>query len=659
MKKYVIKNRAPGGFNIDYEQELNPEQYEAVASAGGANLVLAGAGTGKTRTVTYRVARLIESGVRPEAILLVTFTNKAAREMLQRVEAVLKAGLHGLWGGTFHHIGNLILRRHAGDLGYKANYSILDREDARDLLDTCVGDMGIDRKKWNFPKADVLQTIIGLSENTGETLEQVVVGRQPHFLAMIADIARVAERYSSRKLELNLMDFDDLLVNWLRLMEEQPAVRERYTEKFQHVLVDEYQDTNYVQARIVDMMASRHGNVFVVGDDAQSIYSFRGANFENIISFPKRFPDARLFRLTTNYRSIPQVLELANESIRHNRRQFPKELHAVRPDGETPSLLPLRDVYQQAQFVVQRIMDLYAEGKPFSEMAVLYRSHYHSMEIQMEMTKHGVPFEIRSGLRFFEQAHVKDVTAYLRIVVNPFDELAWARVLKLMPGVGKVTARRITAAVFKTSDPLAALIEGAADKLIRKSSAVHFDRFIELMVRLREKGLTERPSEMIRLVVNSGYEEILYATYANASVRAEDIEQLAEYAGGYSSCEELLSELALLSTVGEEGDDDAFDGDRVILSSIHQAKGLEWSAVFMVWLCEGRFPSAKSGNRQEDEEEERRLFYVAVTRARDDLYLCYPASASGYSGLTFFSPSRFISELPEKVYERCDVEERY
>jgi len=658
MKKFVISHRMPAEFRIDYETELNPEQFQAVTHEDGAVLVLAGAGTGKTRTVTYRVARLMENGVSPASILLLTFTNKAAREMLQRVETVLKANLRGLWGGTFHHVGNLILRRHADRLGYDRNFSILDREDSCDLIDACVADLGIDRKKWQFPKAEIVQTLIGLSANTGDSLEQTVTSRMPHFSGLLHDLARVAESYRTRKRALNLMDFDDLLGNWIRLFEEHPGILEYYGDQFEHVLVDEYQDTNQVQARIIDLMTSVHGKVFVVGDDAQSIYSFRGASFENIITFPERYPSARVFRLTTNYRSTPQILGLANASIRHNRRQFSKDLHAVRSDGEPASLVPVRDVYQQSQFVIQRIQDLYNEGKPFREMAVLYRSHYHSMEIQMELTKHGIPFEVRSGLRFFEQAHVKDVTAYLRIVVNPFDELAWMRVLKLLPGIGKVTAHRISRTVMEAQEPLAALIEGAADRYVKKNLRGSFDRFLELMGRLRKAEFTDHPSEMIREVMTGGYEEHLITHYPNATSRAEDIEQLALYASGYKNVADLLSELALLSTTGEGGEEDAYEKDRVVLSSVHQAKGLEWSAVFVVWLSEGRFPSARS-TRPDDEEEERRLFYVAVTRAKDELYLLYPANASGYGGLSFLSPSRFLTELPENVYERCEVVDRY
>ncbi len=658
MKKYVITHRTPGKFQIDYEKELNAEQYQAVAHESGAGLVLAGAGTGKTRTVTYRVARLMETGISPASILLLTFTNKAAREMLQRVELVLKANLRGLWGGTFHHVGNLILRRHADQIGFNRNFSILDREDASDLIESCVNELGIDRKKWQFPKAGILQTLIGLSANTGDSLEQTVTSRMPHFVGLLNDISRVAERYQTRKLTLNLMDFDDLLTNWLRLFEEHPRVLEYYGLQFQHVLVDEYQDTNRLQARLIDLLASVHGNVFVVGDDAQSIYSFRGASFENIISFPERYPEVTVYRLTTNYRSTPQVLALANASIRNNRRQFPKDLHAVRSDGEIPSLVPVRDVYQQSEFVIQRVLDLNAEGLSFKDMAVLYRSHYHSMEIQMELTKHGIPFEIRSGLRFFEQAHVKDVTAYLRIVVNPFDELAWVRVLRLIPGVGKVTAHRIAGTVMGAAEPLGALLEGAADRLVKRNMRVPFDRFLEVMARLRNTEMTERPAEMIREVMASGYEEHLQANYPNAASRAEDIEQLAQYASGYRNVEALLSELALMSTTGEASEDESYEKDRLILSSVHQAKGLEWAAVFVVWLSEGRFPSARS-TRAEDEEEERRLFYVAATRAKDELYLIHPASAAGYGGLSFLSPSRFLAELPEAVYERCEVSERY
>ncbi|HXZ34799.1 MAG TPA: ATP-dependent helicase, partial [Thermodesulfobacteriota bacterium] len=429
-------HKARSAFLLDYEKELNPQQLAVVKAAGGPILVIAGAGSGKTRVVTYRVAYLIESGVDPSGILLVTFTNKAAGEMLHRVQILVPGsmGVGGrVWGGTFHHIGNRILRRHASLVGYQPNFTILDREDAKALMDACIADLKINPKGSRFPKGEVLEDLVGLSVNTRRPIDELVFERYPFFYDLLDDIRAVAEHYRKRKRELNAMDFDDLLFYWETLLREHREVRARYGGQFQHILVDEYQDTNRIQADIVDLLAEGHGNLMVVGDDSQSIYSFRGANFANILTFPQRYPKARVFKLEINYRSTPQILHLANTSILNNRVQFPKELQTVRPAGPIPSLVPAQGTMDQAAFVAQKVAEIRDGGIPLSQIAVLYRAHYHSMELQMELTRRGIPYEVRSGLRFFEQAHIKDVSAYLKIVSNPLDELAWKRALRLYP----------------------------------------------------------------------------------------------------------------------------------------------------------------------------------------------------------------------------------
>ncbi|MBI5199025.1 MAG: ATP-dependent helicase, partial [Nitrospirae bacterium] len=458
IKRYTIKTtEKPERFSVDYAKELNPEQYEAVMAGEGTILVIAGAGSGKTRTVTYRVARLVESGINPSRILLVTFTNKAAKEMLHRAEILIKTDIKRIWGGTFHHIGNLILRRHAETLGYKPNFSILDREDSKDLINACISDAGINIKARRFPQGDILGDIIGFSVNTEEPLEKVVYQRYPYFTQLIDDIERVAFKYNQRKKRLNLMDFDDLLLNWKRILEDSPDINEIYSNRFEHILVDEYQDTNKIQADIIDLLASRKKNLMVVGDDSQSIYSFRGANFANIIEFPKRYPYAKVYKLTINYRSTPEILGLANQSISFNRWQFPKALKTVKDSGAKPVLVAFNDVLQQAEFVAQRILELRDEGVSLNDIAVLYRSHYHSMELQMALTKRGIPYEVRSGIRFFEQAHIKDVTSYMRIIINPMDEIGWKRILKLITKIGNVTSSKIWDIISMTESPFDSL----------------------------------------------------------------------------------------------------------------------------------------------------------------------------------------------------------
>src|ERR1043165_9077509 len=460
MARYVIKrgdtSLAPDRL-ARYRAELNEEQFNVATSGAGAALVVAGAGSGKTRAITYRVAYLIEQGVAPARIMLATFTNRAAREMLRRVETLTSAGdTRRVWGGTFHRIANLILRRHAASLGYESNYTILDSEDAKDFVSTCVDEAGIDTKARRFPKAEVLQDIISFANNTDRPIEEIIARRYPYFEPLTEAIKRVDSIYMERKRERNVMDYDDLLLNWKRLVMEKTDIASLYADQFQHILVDEYQDTNKLQAEIVDLLGVKHRNVMVVGDDAQSIYAWRGAEFTNIYEFPARYPEAQVYRLETNYRSTPEILALANAAIASNRKQFPKTLRPARNSkGLLPALIPARDADQQAAFIAARILELRDEGIPLEEIAVLYRSHYHSLELQLELTRRGVPYRLRSGVRFFEQAHIKDVISYLRVTVNPRDEIAWKRILRLIPQVGNATANRIWERLAFAPDPLA------------------------------------------------------------------------------------------------------------------------------------------------------------------------------------------------------------
>ena len=650
MKKYFL-HREPRTFVVDYEKELNPEQHAAVMHGDGPALVLAGAGTGKTRVVTYRVARLIEAGTPAENILLLTFTNKAAREMLRRVELLIGMNIVGLFGGTFHHVANLLLRQHALLIGYRQGFSILDREDAKELFDACIAD--VYKKETILPKGGVLAEICSLSRNTAVTVEDVVIRRFPHFAHVVEEILKITELYHKKKLQLNLLDFDDLLHGWKRLFDEQPKIREYYAIKFRHVLVDEYQDTNRLQAEIIDLTTGSAGNLMVVGDDAQSIYSFRGADFENILKFPEKHMGTAIYRLTTNYRSTPQVLHLANSSISHNRRQFHKDLHAVSGAGELPNVVALKDVFEQAEFVSSVVIDLNADGRSFDELAVLYRSHFQSMELQMEFQRKGIPFEVRSGLTFFEQAHIKDVLSFLKIIANPQDELSWKRVLKLIPGIGNITAGKIWNFIQSRERPVEAVFD--AYTIVPKKAVTAFNLFLEMLSILKQERYLGMPSAAIDHVMHHGYEDYLYATYPNAEMRIEDVTQMMKFAQRYDLLETFLSEMTLqgLSEAAEGAD--APEG-RVILSTVHQAKGLEWRVVFMIGLNDGKFPSAKS-LKNDDEEEERRLFYVGVTRAKESLYLCYPVTADDWQTMGIARPSRFIRELPEDCFEEMAVED--
>jgi DNA helicase-2/ATP-dependent DNA helicase PcrA len=691
VARYVIKRE--GGQLPErltrYKAELNEEQFRVVTAPPKAALVVAGAGTGKTRAITYRVAYLIEQGASPQRILLATFTNRAAREMLRRVESLTGSqNVHRVWGGTFHRIGNLILRRHATSIGYDQNYSILDSEDAKDFINVCIEDAAIDTKAKRFPKPEVVQDIISYASNTDTPIDDIVIEKYPYFEPLIQQIKYVDQIYMLRKRERNVMDYDDLLLNWKRLLLEKPEIAALYAEQFQHILVDEYQDTNKLQAEIIDLLAVKHRNVMVVGDDAQSIFAWRGAEFTNIYEFPKRYPDAQEFRLETNYRSTPEILGLANVSIANNRKQFPKMLTAVKRSRDfKPALVPCSDVEQQSAFIASRILELRDDGTSLEEIAVIYRSHYHSVELQLELSRRNIPYRVQSGVRFFEQAHIKDVVSYLRVIVNPRDELAWKRILKMIPGIGTATANRLFEQIRIGSEPSVVtdglpqaederstglvlsgnFIERITSSSARLRSSAPFRDFLVLLELLSAQENRNNPSKQIALILEHGYERYLQENYENAETRAEDIRGLSLYAQRYDSTESFLSELALLSTerfkeptplVGEDVVSAGEDDELLTLTSVHQAKGLEWKAVFIIWAAEGKFPSPRSLREIDSEEEERRLWYVALTRAKDELYITYPLLMTDYNRQTVLQkPSRFVTECPPALFEIWNLEE--
>ncbi|HUP59324.1 MAG TPA: ATP-dependent helicase [Thermoanaerobaculia bacterium] len=708
IRRYTLKRaeKPQKQYRVRYEDELNHEQLEVVMAGGGPMLVIAGAGSGKTRTLTYRVSRLIEDGIDPSDILLVTFTNKAAREMLSRVEQLVTIDTRRIWGGTFHSIGNRLLRRHAEAIGYRGNFSILDAEDSREMMESAVSSLGIKTLEKRFPKGDVLLDIYSFLINTRTPLELHLEQNYPHFMMYTEEMVNVFRRYKERKRDANAMDFDDLLVFWKVLLDDHEDISAALKRRYRAILVDEYQDTNKLQADIIDAMSAERRNVMVVGDDAQSIYSFRGASFENILTFPLRFPDATIYKLETNYRSTRQILSLANHSIAHNRFQFRKELQAVRGDGPEPAMVGVDDVYEQASFVAQRILELRDEGEKLGDIAVLYRSHYQSLELQMELSRRLIPYEIRSGVRFFEQAHIKDVLGYLKIVTNARDELSWKRVMKLYPKVGEKTASEVWGRISEAPNPLDRFLHhsplpaprgeggpiGSAQGRLRpgegRALSQSLNNLREILRILDGEGMKHNPSESIRIVVEKGYADYARAKFANAQARLDDLEQMSQYALRYDDVTQFLDEVALANPIA--GEDVAVVGpedEKIVLTSVHQAKGLEWRTVFVIWLADGRFPSQRAlrvpggiiriepsrvhealpllegaidpsnESAQEivipGEEEERRLFYVAVTRAMQELYLVFPVMARDRGGMDILmEPSRFVRELPGDVYEK-------
>ncbi|HEY3602319.1 MAG TPA: ATP-dependent helicase [Chthoniobacterales bacterium] len=663
MSREYTLQRAPAAttIQIDYAAELNPQQYAAVTAPPGPLLVIAGAGSGKTRTLTYRVAYLLENGVDPRNILLLTFTNKAARQMLDRVANLLPVDASGLWGGTFHSIGNRMLRRHGRALGYSSGFTIMDREDQKDLLNAVVAGAGIDPKEMRFPKGDVLADIFSFVVNTERPIEELLAEKFPYFLPLLEQIKEVQARYERRKKSTNSLDFDDLLEKTLRMLKEHEEIAAFYRRQFQFILVDEYQDTNKIQADFIDLLAAEHQNVMVVGDDAQSIYSWRGANFQNILEFPKRYPQAQVFKIELNYRSVPEILEVANAAIAQNVRQFRKNLSAVRLTKDLrPALVALNTGSEQAQFVAQRVLELRDEGVDLNEIAVLYRAHYHAVELQLELSRRGIPYQITSGIRFFEQAHIKDVAAFIRFVANPHDEVAFKRMVRLLPGIGGKSADILwskweqtlneNAVITSWNDRMAGMPASARAK---KS----WQQLLDTLDEIAPNGEPIAPSEMITAIVAAIYDDYAKANFANYELRKEDLNQLAAFARQFKDANEFLSQLALISNVdAEPAVAQPNEQEALNLSSVHQAKGLEFHTVFVIWLTDGMFPSSRSLETAEAIEEERRLFYVAITRAKDELYLTYPHMRlnAGYGDM-FQRPSRFLKEIPSQLLEDWNV----
>jgi DNA helicase II / ATP-dependent DNA helicase PcrA len=654
-REYQLKRIASvTSSSIEYRAELNDQQYQAVTSSPGPALVLAGAGSGKTRTLTYRVAWLLDNGVEPESILLLTFTNKAAREMLARVTALLPMETRSIWGGTFHSIGNRLLRRHVRELGFQPGFSIIDREDQEDLLSAVVDSSGIDTKQVRFPTAEVLGDIFSFAINTDRSVAQVIGEKYSWFQPLTNQIEFLGKKYEERKRAANVVDFDDLLVKTVQVLEENPGIAEFYQRHFQFILVDEYQDTNKLQSGFIDLLARYHQSVMVVGDDAQSIYSWRGANYQNILDFPKRYPKTQIYRIETNYRSVPEIVALANASILGNTKQFAKTLRAHRNGFELkPALVALYDNNEQASFVAQRILELHDEGISLNAMAVLYRAHFQSLEVQLALTRAGIPFAITSGLRFFEQAHIKDIAAFMKFAVNPADEVAFERIARLLPGVAVRNAEKLWEQLCSAPESERSDFETWLGQCrIGQKPARAWQQLCYTLDEIAPARQPVAPAKMIHIILEAMYDDYLKSKYPNHEQRREDLTTLESFALSFQDPVDFLSQLSLMATADTEGIRTTDDNEKITLSTIHQAKGLEWRAVFVIWLTDGMFPSSRSLQSTDAIEEERRLFYVASTRAQDQLFLTHPyfwANASPESRLQ--RPSRFLSEIPKNLVE--------
>jgi len=631
--------------NIDYQRNLNEQQLKVVLKAEGPCLVLAGAGSGKTRVLIYRLAYLLENGVNPKNILFVTFTNKASKEMLNRAEILLKSNISGLWIGTFHHIANIILRKEIEAFGYTSNFSIVDKEDSKDLISDCLDELGFLKKEKLFPKKEIILNIYNLAVNSQKEIEEIINNFYPNLSEYTSHIKRVISYYSEKKQKANIMDFDDLLIYWLKILQKKELC-DKYSKLFRYILVDEYQDTNRLQFEILKRLSSYYRNILVVGDDAQSIYSFRAADINNILDFPKVFKDANIFKLEINYRSTPQILSLANQIIKHNVNQFPKTLTSIKKDEQLPMVVKTKDVYQQAKFVCQRILELIGEGIPIKEIAVLFRSHFQALELEIELLKRNIPYVIRGGLRFFEQAHIKDVLSYLKLLINPKDELSFKRAISLHKGIGRSFANKIYEK-FK---------DGANFSDIKKSLHSRQKEGFEEFINIIESIKNLKPQEAIYTILKF-YKNYCYLSFEDADDRILDLEELIKMAKDFSTIKNFISEISSFEDFkGETRKTSTKKEDFLVLSTIHQAKGLEWEVVFLIGFSDYEFPHPKVLESEEALEEERRLFYVATTRTKSLLYITYPETKYTFkNGIIISRPSMFFYELPKNVYQEINV----
>ncbi len=651
---------------IDFRATLNDEQFAAVTAEPGPLLVLAGAGSGKTRTLTYRVAYLLSKGVRPGEILLLTFTNKAAKEMLHRVQDLTGYEPGRFWGGTFHSIGNRALRMFGDSIGLPKNFTILDADESETLLKQSVeaGDKTFFKEKTN-PRPGPLFSVLSLARNTQLSLHETVERHFPQYHEIAHLLPAFAAAYEKKKREDQVCDYDDLLELWLKLLTDAPDVGQYFSHRFRHVLVDEYQDTNTIQAQIVDRLAAHH-QVMAVGDDAQCIYSWRGADFENIMSFTERHPGTVIHRIETNYRSTPEILAFANGVLnaQPKGRHFDKELRAARKHGHKPAVIQAMDDREQAAFVLKRIHSLVSDdGVSPNEIAILYRSHYVALEMQLALTRAGVPYTITSGVKFFERQHVRDLIAVLNFVYNPANTSAWNRIAILLPKVGEKGAAKIYAAAleharFMRQNFIDALATDDVTSKVPKDAKDEWPSFCASLRQVYDAMNDAKPADAVEVAIDGWYGDHMKGEYADYTDRLDELKGLVGFASQFSEMSEFLAQIMLLNGETSEKQIES-DHESIRLTTIHQAKGLEYDVVFLIGAAEGQFPGYRT-IESGDFEEERRLFYVAVTRAKNELYLSYPrvATRAGPGGM-MLQPSRFLTELPEELYEQITIKRSY
>ena len=650
--------------DVNFEKDLNDEQLAIVNHLKGPMLVIAGAGSGKTRTIVYSVAKLLVSGVKPSEIMLVTFTNKAANEMIERVKVLLGKKPKGIWAGTFHSLANRFLRKYAKTLGLKSNYVIMDETDSKALMKIVIGQSNTKELEERFPTPAMAKDILSYSINCNKSIKEVIQWRYIQFdnEKIIMKLKEVFKKYALKKAEDSLLDFDDLLVFWNRLLDEK-NVAKLIAKRIKCVLVDEYQDTNYIQDEIIHKIVKQNPaqNVMAVGDDAQSIYAFRGANYENILSFAKKYENCKTRAITYNYRSVPEILELANDSINHNKKQYKKQMRPTRSTGVKPFQVDVEDDKTQARFIVNQVLRLRSDGIKLEDIAILIRASHHSMKIELELQAKNIPYEVRAGVAFFEKAHIKDMLAHLRVIENSYDEISWSRIFNIIPGIGSKSASKIFEAISQTENPIESIANPLFfEKKLKGSRISHQGKknIINHVKHLKGFNFNDDPSVVIQNLIKS-LENHLKTNYENWQERIEDLNQLSIYAQNFESIRKLLETLSLNGSnlesktvlMGNQSEEE----NPLVISTIHRAKGLEWRVVFIPMLCQDYFPSSQVAGDQEALEEERRVFYVAVTRAKDQLYLISPALVQSFGGNQIARLSQFVFELNPNVYRESNV----
>ena len=634
-------------YRIRYEDALNPSQVDAVTCTEGPLLVIAGAGSGKTRTLTYRVASLVEKGISPASILLLTFTRKASQEMLRRATRLLDARCAKISGGTFHSFSNAMLRKYASQMGLDPAFGILDRTDAENLIGMLRKEMHPATKHRSFPRRKTLTDIFSRAVNKSLAVEEIIDQDYPHFASHMAVITRIHQDFQVRKQDHHFLDYDDLLIYLRRLLSDYADIRNRISSTYRYIMVDEYQDTNTIQAEILYLLTDVHKNIMVVGDDSQSIYAFRGANFRNIIKFPDIFPGTRIITLEENYRSIQPILDLTNVIIERAREKFSKNLFTQKTGDTKPVIVNSEDEYVQSRFVIDKIKELHQKGIALNQVAVLFRASFHSFDLEIELSREGIAFVKMGGFKFVESAHIKDVLAHMRVVANPYDRISWYRILMLIEKIGPKTAQKIYEAALNEKSGYTGLLSAKLGRI------KGLDRLKNLIA-----ALDIQPMNVSRMgeTIIDYYMPILKNNYDDHPRRAKDLEHLIEIMDRYKNLNQFLTDMAL-EPPNTKFENSLYDGDshadRLVLSTIHSAKGLEWHTVFIIWTLDGRFPSVHSLHKEEELEEELRLMYVAATRAKENLFFTYPGNVYDRStGLVLNRPSRYLDQIPDHILEK-------